>query len=141
MNASELMTSEPVSVEPDASVAEVWDIMRDLDIRHVPVVDRGLLVGMVSDRDLARLNVAAILATQGADALRQELGAPVGRHMSTDVISIDTQTELADAIDLFIVRKIGALPVVRPGTRELIGILSYIDVLMAMQTRLGGVDN
>jgi len=48
---------------------------------------------------------------------------------------------LSEAIDLFIVRKIGALPVVRPGTRELIGILSYIDVLMATQTRLGEVDD
>jgi acetoin utilization protein AcuB len=140
MNASELMTREAVSVEPDTSLAEVWDIMRDLDIRHVPVVERGGVVGMVSDRDLARLNVAAVLATRGADALRRELAAPVAEVMSADVISIDTRTSLADAIDLLIVHKVGALPVVRPGTRELMGILSYIDVLMGMQTRLGEID-
>lgn len=137
MNASELMTPNPVTVGLDASVAEVCVIMRELDIRHVPVVDRGDLVGIVSDRDLARLDVAAVLATQGADALRRELAAPIVEIMNADVISIDTESEVTDAVDLLIEHKVGALPVVRPDTRELVGILSYIDVLKALQTRLG----
>jgi CBS domain-containing protein len=137
MNASQLMTPDPVSVGPATTVAEVWDLMREMDIRHVPVVERGALVGMVSDRELAGLDVAAVLATHGADALRQALAAPVVRVMSTDVTAIDTDTDLSEAIALFIGRKVGALPVVRSDTRELTGILSYIDVLRAVQARLG----
>jgi acetoin utilization protein AcuB len=47
------MTPNPVTVAPDATLAEVWDLMRDRGIRHVPVVDAGTLVGMVSDREWA----------------------------------------------------------------------------------------
>jgi len=132
MIASEVMTRDPVSVGPGTSVAQVWNIMREMEIRHVPVVEGGKLLGIVSDRDLARVDVAGILSTEGADALRQELATPVVRIMSADVISIDTDTELSDAVELLIEHKVGALPVVEPETRELRGILSYIDVLRAL---------
>jgi acetoin utilization protein AcuB len=140
MIASELMTRDPVGVGPGSSVAEVWDIMREMEIRHVPVVERGKLLGIVSDRDLARLDVSGILTEEGADALRQELSTPVVQIMSADVISIDTDTELSDAIELLIEHKVGALPVVEPGTRELAGILSYIDVLKALWEHLDEED-
>jgi acetoin utilization protein AcuB len=136
MTVSELMTPNPVTVTPQASLADVWDLMRDLAIRHVPVLDRGALVGMVSDRDIARLDLTAVLTLDGAAALRDELARPVIRVMSADVISVETETELADAIALLIEHKVGALPVVRPDTRELVGILSYIDVLRADQGSL-----
>lgn len=136
MTVSELMTPNPVAVTPQASLADVWDLMRDLAIRHVPVLDRGALVGMVSDRDIARLDLTAVLTLDGAAALRDELARPVIRVMSADVISVETETELADAIALLIEHKVGALPVVRPDTRELVGILSYIDVLRAYQDSL-----
>lgn len=136
MNASELMTRDPVSVGPTATVAEVWDIMREMDIRHVPIVEDAALVGIVSDRDLARLDMASILGAQGADGLRQELSAPVVTVMTTDVISIDTDTPLSEAVELLVDHKVGALPVVRPATRELVGVLSYIDVLRVLQPGL-----
>ena len=136
MIASEVMTRDPISVGPSTSVAQVWDIMREMEIRHVPVVERGKLLGIVSDRDLARLDVAGILTAEGTDALRQELSTPVVRIMSSDVISIDTDTELSDAIELFIEHKVGALPVLERETRELAGILSYIDVLKALLEQL-----
>ena len=135
MIASELMTPDPVAVGLTTSVAEVWDLMRDMNIRHVPIVDRGALVGMVSDRDL-RLDVGAILSVDGADALREQLGTPVVRVMSPDVISVDTETDLDDVIGLLNEQKVGALPVVRLGTREMVGILSYIDVLKICQAAL-----
>ena len=140
MIASEVMTRDPISVGPATSIAQVWDIMREMEIRHVPVVDRGKLLGIVSDRDLARLNVAGILTAEGANALRQELSTPVVRIMSADVISIDTDTELGEAMELLIEHKVGALPVVEPETRELRGILSYIDVLKALWEQLDEED-
>ena len=41
MTAGDLMTPDPTTVTPEASVAEAWDLMRDLDIRHLPVVEGG----------------------------------------------------------------------------------------------------
>jgi CBS domain-containing protein len=134
--ASDIMTPDPATVTPHATVAEVWDLMREHDIRHVPVVADGVLVGMLSDRDLAYLDIAGLLETEGAHALQRELHTPVIRLMSSDVLSVDMDADLSDVVALMIESKVGALPVVRPGTREVVGIVSYIDVLRFLQTLL-----
>jgi len=136
MTAGDLMTPDPTIVIPEASVAEAWDLMRDLDIRHLPVVEGRTLVGMVSDRDFGRMDMVGILASEGADALREELATPVVKIMSADVIWVDTETDLGDVVSLLIEHKVGALPIVSPGTRDVVGILSYIDVLKVLQSSL-----
>jgi acetoin utilization protein AcuB len=136
MRAGELMTAYPVTVSPQATVAEALDLMRDMDIRHLPVVDGGSLVGMLSDRDLAYLNVGALLTEQGADAVRRQLTTPVIKVMRPDVICVEPETDLSDVVELLIEHKIGAVPVIRPGTQAVVGIVSYIDVLRAVQAGL-----
>ena len=136
MIARDLMTPDPETVTPEASIAEVWDLMRELDVRHVPVVRGGMLVGMLSDRDLAHLDVGRVLTVEGAEALRRELTTPVVKVMSSDVICAEPETELSDVVGLLLEHKIGALPVVRPDTREVVGIISYVDVLRALRDLL-----
>jgi acetoin utilization protein AcuB len=133
MIARDLMTPDPVTVTPQASIAEVWDLMREVEVRHVPVVQGGALVGMLSDRDLARVDMATLLKVEGADALRQELATPIAQIMTSDVIAVEPDTEVGDVIALLLDHKIGALPVVEAGTREVLGIISYVDVLRALQ--------
>ena len=133
MKARDVMTPSPVTVTPQASLAEVWDLMREADIRHVPVVQAGVLVGMVSDRDLASLDVARVLTTEGAETLKRELATPVVNVMSSDVISVETEADLGDVVELMLESKVGAIPVVLADTREVVGIVSYIDVLGAVQ--------
>jgi CBS domain-containing protein len=133
MTAYDVMTPRPVTVTPQASLAEVWDLMRELGIRHVPVVQSGVLAGMVSDRDLSGLDIGRVLTVEGADALRKELATPVIHVMSAPVISVEPETALGDVADLLLEHKVGALPVVQPDTRELVGIVSYIDVLRALR--------
>lgn len=133
MKAHEVMTRYPVTIAPQATLADVWDVMREADIRHVPVARGGILLGMLSDRDLAALDVGRVLTTEGADALRRALATPVVEAMSSDVISIEPETDLGDVSDLMIENKVGAIPVVQPDTREVVGIVSYIDLLRAVQ--------
>jgi acetoin utilization protein AcuB len=133
MKARDVMTSSPITVTLEATLAEVSDLMREADIRHVPVVKAGVLVGMVSDRDLASLNVARVLTADGADALRRALATPVVTVMSADVIFVEMEDDLDDVIELMLEHKVGAIPVVRPDTREVVGIVSYIDVLREIQ--------
>src|SRR5262245_9809731 len=137
MTAADLMTIGPVTVTPETSLAEAWDLMRERDIRHVPVVQEGTLVGMLSDRDLARLDIPSILNARGADALRRELTTPIVKVMSSDVVVVEPDTELSDVVELLLEHKIGALPVVEPDTRAVVGIVSYIDVLRELYDRLG----
>jgi acetoin utilization protein AcuB len=136
VTAGDLMTPDPVTVPPEASVAEVWDLMRERDIRHVPVVEGSVLVGMLSDRDLGRLDIARALTAEGADALRRELATAVVNVMSPDVIAIEPDTDLGEVVELLLEHKVGALPVVEPDTREVVGIVSYIDVLRGLYAML-----
>jgi len=133
MKARDVMTPNPITVAPDATLAEVWDLMREADIRHVPVVQAGALVGMVSDRDLALLDVARVLTTDGADALRRTLATPVVTMMSSDVIFVEMDDDLDDVIELMLEHKVGAIPVARSDGRDVMGIISYIDVLRGIQ--------
>ena len=138
MTASDLMTADPTTVTPQASVAEALDLMRELEVRHVPVVENGALVGMLSDRDLARFDNARLLLVEGAETLRPELATPVVNVMSTDVIAVNPETELEEIVELLVEHRIGAVPVIRSNTREVVGIVSYIDVLRALQNLLAG---
>jgi acetoin utilization protein AcuB len=56
--------------------------------------------------------------------------------MSPDVIAVAPDAELGEVIDLLVENRIGAVAVVRPETDELVGIVSYIDVLQAMRDLL-----
>ncbi|HEX9822229.1 MAG TPA: CBS domain-containing protein [Methylomirabilota bacterium] len=133
MTAGELMTSNPATVTPRATIAEAWDLMRELDIRHLPVVDGESLVGMLSDRDLGNLDVTRLLTEEGADALRRRLTRPVIQIMSTDVVAAEPETEVSELVTMLLEHKVGAIPVVTPDTRQVVGIVSYIDVLRALQ--------
>jgi acetoin utilization protein AcuB len=140
MIASELMTPQPRTATPETTVAEVWDLMRELDVRHVPVVERGALVGVLSDRDLAQLKPPRLLTPDGADRARELLATPIAALMTRDVVAIEPDLDVDELIGLLIELKVGALPVVRPDTREVIGIVSYIDVLTALQEVLAERD-
>ena len=133
MTARDLMTENPVTISPQANLAEAWDLMREMDIRHLPVVDREIVVGIVSDRDLASLDVGRLLTEEGADGLRRQLARPVIQLMSSDVVTAEPETDVSELITFFLEHKIGAIPVVLPDSRRIVGIVSYIDVLRAVQ--------
>ena len=132
MTARELMTENPATVTPQTTIAEAWDLMRELDVRHLPVVDGGAMVGMVSDRDLGNFGAARLLSEEGADALRRRLTVPIIQVMSTDVVAAEPDTETSELIAMLLEHRVGALPVILPGTRQIVGIVSYIDVLRAV---------
>jgi CBS domain-containing protein len=136
MTAGEMMTANPATVSPQASLAEAWDLMRELDVRHLPVVDGEAVVGMLSDRDLCSPDIGRLLTEKGADGLRRRLSRPVIQFMSSDVVAVEPETEMGELITLFLDQKVGAIPVIVPDTRRIVGIVSYIDVLRAVQEAL-----
>jgi len=129
MVVSEAMTSKPATVDAASSIRGVIHKLLELDVRHLPIVHDGRLVGIVSDRDLR--DVMSRLVAEGATDPDRILRAPIADLMSADVLTVDPETELGDVADLMIEHRIGALPVVTPGTGDLVGIISYVDVLRA----------
>lgn len=123
MIASDVMTPDPETLTPEATLSEVWELMRERRIRHVPVIEDGVLVGMLSDRDVL------FAAAEG----RVDRRGSVVRVMTSDVLAVEPDTELSEVIAIMLEGQVGAVPVVRAGTREVVGIVSYVDVLRAAQ--------
>ena len=69
VTARELMTENPATLTAQATIAEAWSLMRELEIRQVPVIQGGALVGMLSDRDLARVDIGSLLRVDGAGGI------------------------------------------------------------------------
>ena len=127
MVVDEVMTREPTTVRSTVSIGEALSILKEVDARHLPVVDGRELVGILSDRDL--LELRNVLDDPAADT--SVLERAVSAYMSTDVASVDPETELTEAVDIMLERRVGALPVLEAETETLVGIVSYVDVLRA----------
>ncbi len=136
MLVREIMTEEPITANPTTTTREVMELMYAQDIRHLPVVDGDQLMGIISERDLRSLSmpVASVLSDPAGASKR--LDEPISAIMRGDVISIETEAPVDDLIDMMIETKIGAVPVVEAGTETLVGIASYIDVLVAARSEL-----
>lgn len=119
--AAEIMTSDITSIRETAPVREAVQALQDLDVRHLPVINGAHeVVGIVSDRDLAPL----------AERPRT-MFQPVSQVMSSDVLTVDLETDLDDIIDVLTEHRVGAVPVV-DADHKLAGMVSYVDVLRAV---------
>ena len=114
----DVMTSNPATVKADAPIVEAARIMRDEDTGIVPVVDDGRLSGTVTDRDIAVRVVA-----EGRDAE----SATVSEVASKDLVTVDPQQGLDEALRLMAQHQVRRLPVVEEDGR-LVGIVSQADV-------------
>lgn len=131
MNAREIMSADPIVVEVDASIADAFEVLQNAEIRHLPVVDDGEVVGMLSDRDFRVAYISPIADAESIDRLKAKLRAPVSSIMTSGVVTVTPDTELTEIIDCMLVNKIGAVPVVDEHADELVGIVSYVDILRA----------
>ncbi len=133
MVVQEVMTEDPVTVQSSTPIRKVIATLFESDFRHLPIVDGDQLVGIVSDRDLRAFLAPTMLELEKPEEVQKRLSQPVSGVMNADVVSVTPETDLSEVIEQMIDQKVGAVPVVRPGTDELVGIVSYIDVLRAAQ--------
>lgn len=133
---NEVMTNNVRYVDVDAPLREAMRTMHDADIRHVPVLDQGELVGILSDRDLREYEAALWEEEDVGARLEAHLRRPVSDVMNTDLQTLGPEADLVDAMDLMIEHKVGAIPVVEPSTQELVGIVSYIDALKEARSKV-----
>ncbi len=136
MDAAQLMTKDLVCVDSTENVGTAMALLAELDVRHLPVVDGGSLVGMLSDRDFRDLGLHRLASPDDVARLEQLHKKPVADVMSGAIHSIEPSTALAEIIELMISEKVGALPVVDRHDESLVGIVSYVDVLRVAAARV-----
>ena len=117
-SVKDVMTTNPTSVVADNPVVEAARIMKEKDVGIVPVVEGGRLVGTVTDRDIA---VRVVAEGKDPQSVR------VREIASTDVVTVDPQQDLDEALRLMASHQVRRLPVVEAGGR-LVGIVAQADV-------------
>jgi CBS domain-containing protein len=114
----DVMTSDPCTIDADKSVAYAAKMMRDEDVGLAPIVEGDKLIGMLTDRDIAIRVVA-----DGRDPDQ----VTVGEVASKQVVTIDPQQELDEALRIMAKHQVRRLPVVEEDGR-LVGVVAQADV-------------
>ena len=114
----DVMTKDPQSLESGASVMEAARLMRDEDAGIIPVVEGEKLVGTVTDRDIA---VRVVAEGKSPESVT------VGEIASRDLVTIDPQQELSEALRLMARHQVRRLPVVEEDGK-LVGIVAQADI-------------
>ena len=121
------MTRNPMTVSPDDPLSVAAGILREHRFHHLPVVEGGRLVGILSDTDLRNASYAAIPAEAERGVAAGD--RPVRDAMRTEVWSVTPDDSVEDALLILSREKFGALPVLS-GDR-LVGIITRADLLNA----------
>ena len=132
MRVKELMTDKVFTVEPNDMIDRVFFLIHYEKIRHLPVIEKGKVVGMVSDRDLYKAlgpksNSNSIETTQGSTELHV-IPKKVQNIMRRGVFTVSADTYASEAAAIMADNKIGAIPVI-DDKNKLVGILSATDIL------------
>ena len=129
MTVGAVMTPQPFMVRADCPAAELVLHFHEKQFRHFLVTDGGQLVGIISDRDV--IPYFGDYVPQNSDDLKN---VTVADLMSTDLITVDPNSLLAEAIELMVNAGINSLPVVEG--RETVGILTSTDIFLTLEQLL-----
>ena len=116
----EVMSTRPRSVTPQTSLNEVAQLMAAEDVGAIPVVEGDRLVGIVTDRDIVLRAIAKDKDTRGM---------PVSEVSSRELVTVDPEDDLSDALKLMAQHQVRRLAVIEDGER-LVGVVSQADVAL-----------
>jgi CBS domain-containing protein len=132
MSVREIMATDIEAVDRNDNLRTVEERMTTKQLRHLPVLEQGEVVGIVTQRDLFK---AAMSSAMGYGAKAQQAylqSVRVKEIMVYPVVTVAPDTSVAAAADLILTQGIGCLPVVE-GT-QLIGIVTKTDLLRYLCT-------
>jgi acetoin utilization protein AcuB len=136
MLVKEVMTPHPVVIEPDTPVTQAQRLMKEDNIRHLPVVREGKgLVGLIT-RDALNRALPSELSSLSIWEINYHLGHITVRDvMVKKVFTVTEDVTVEEAARIMMGKKIGSLPVMREG--QLAGIVTDIDLLGALTNLMG----
>lgn len=128
MKAMQAMTRDVICISPNEALEAAHDIMGEWDIRHLPVVEDGRLVGILSDRDVL------LHSSKGAGNEWDVEEVDVGEVMTPDPITCSPTDSIAHIASVMTERKIDSLPVVEDDG-DLVGLITSTDLLELLKEK------
>ena len=127
-----LMTTMPATVEPTDPISTARRLLEPGRIHHLPVVEEGLLAGIVSTSDLLKFYLL-----EGGTSTSDEI--TVSQIMEADPVTLESTASLRDAANKLSIGGYHALPVVDPD-RTLVGIVTTSDLITHLLHQLPSGD-
>ncbi len=119
------MTPTPHTIGHQQPLIVAQRMMHDHGIRHLPVLDGGKLVGLLSERDV--LLVESLPGTDPTEVRAEEA-------MSQDILTANPDAALADVVETMVERKLGSAVAI--DGEHVVGVLTTVDALRALLDRL-----
>jgi CBS domain-containing protein len=138
----EWMTPHPITVTPKTPLTEAGRIMKERQVRRLPVVEDGKLVGIITSGDLreAAPSIATSLSVFELNYLLEKV--TVDKIMKRHVITVGPKTPIREAANVMLHKKISGLPVIEPQGERLVGIITESDIFrMLVRDMNGKVEN
>ncbi len=135
MRIRDVMTRNPITVDQDTLVLDAQKIMKQSNIRRLPVVEKGKLVGIITQHDLleASPSPATSLSIHELNYLLSKM--QVKEIMKKNPITLTPDTPFEEALKIGQQKKIGSFPVLEDG--KLVGITTESDVVRFLISALG----
>jgi acetoin utilization protein AcuB len=127
LTVGDYMSVDPATVAPKDSLQRVVELLRRRDIRAVPVVEDGELVGIVTDRDVRQVAPAYPLFRDEVEIRHYTENLTVTAAMTADPMTVTPATPLVEAAKILETYRISSLPVVADS--RVVGMLSVTDLL------------
>jgi CBS domain-containing protein len=146
MKASEVMSTEVVTLTPDTSIREIARVFRETGISGAPVVEGGEVIGIVTEIDLiarhARPDMPVYLPLLGAniplsgnreyrEMLRRIMGLTARDVMTAPVVAVLPDADVEEVATLMVDNHINPIPVLHDG--HLVGIIGHSDLVKHLQ--------
>lgn len=127
---SSIMATSLTVVGPEQDLATVYDMLLDRGLHHVPVVQSGRFIGLISSNDLLRVTTGGP-ELPGPDAVRERLSTMNARQVMTeDVITTAPDAPIRQAAEQLMSGALHGLPVVKDG--DLVGMLTTTDLIRCL---------
>jgi predicted transcriptional regulator len=127
-----IMMGSPVTLKPEDSLDLANDVIYLGRIRHIPVVDNGKLVGLLSERDLMGAAVNRIYGLKQRSKSLLLKRVRIKEVMKKKVATVTPETSIVHAARLMAEKKIGCLPVISDG--NLVGLVTTTDILRYVES-------
>lgn len=133
MKVREIMSAPPITVAGSDTLAFAEELMNVERIRHLPVADGDVLVGVLSHRDLLAASISTLSNPSEEDDLEQKRRVDVARVMRGDVETTTPDTPVEQAAEALLAHRIGCLPVVDE-RHHVVGIITRADIVRLVQS-------
>lgn len=106
------MTKDVITIQADESMQKAMDLMDQNDIHMLPVMERGNLVGIVTEHDLKRAKAAIASTMDTYDIKKMQSEVKINSFMSSDLVAVQKDLSIEETAEKLVENKISGVPVV-----------------------------